>query len=506
MHPIHPSHPLGQRRVFTSIAPAITFAGVLNKDTDGQLGPVEVILSTTVTGTMFSIFAGQPLCIVGVTGPVTIFTVGIFNLAHSFGIEFMPFFCWVQIWAAVMHVAIAAFNLCDMIHAVSRYSCETFGMLIAIIYLYTGIYHLVEYFDTKDLAPALLSLVLGLGTAWLALLLSGARDWSILNRTSRTLIADYGTTFSVLFFCAVPYWGNNYDLTPDKVGNETAATIATLNVPSEFDTATGRDWLVDPSACEGWAIAFAIIPGFVLTVLFFFDHNVSSLLCQAPEFGLKKGPAYHWDFFIVGLQILLTGLLGIPPVNGLIPQAPLHTDSLCDKETREKNGRKVEVVVACHEQRVSNLGQAVIIGCALFYVRGVGYLPIPALDGLFLYMGIASFAGNSFYNRLVLLITDATRVEARGLDMFYGKVPKATVHKYTALKFLILTCIFVITLLPYVSALFPLCIAILVPMRIYLLPKWFGQESVDLLDAEGVAPGATEGDEASATTTLTATI
>ena len=32
-----------------------------------QLGPVEVILSTAVTGSMFAIFGGQPLVIVGVT-------------------------------------------------------------------------------------------------------------------------------------------------------------------------------------------------------------------------------------------------------------------------------------------------------------------------------------------------------------------------------------------------------------------------------------------------------
>ena len=52
-------------------------------------------------------------------------------------------------------------------------------------------------------------------------------------------------------------------------------------------------------------------------------------------------------------------MLGIPPVNGLIPQAPLHTDSLCDKAFQtDAAGRKVEVVVRCHEQRVSNLMQA----------------------------------------------------------------------------------------------------------------------------------------------------
>merc|ERR1719203_1352408 len=106
----------------------------------------------------------------------------------------------------------------------------------------------------------------------------------------------------------------------------------------------------------GWGIALALAPAAILTVLFFFDHNVSSLLAQAPEFGLKKGTAYHWDFFVVGIQILITGLLGIPPVNGLIPQAPLHTDALCEKAFKDKSGNKtgesgckVEVVTSCHE-------------------------------------------------------------------------------------------------------------------------------------------------------------
>jgi len=129
------------------------------------------------------------------------------------------------------------------------------------------------------------------------------------------------------------------------------------------------------------------------------------------------------------VQILITGLLGIPPVNGLIPQAPLHTDSLCDKKfVEDADGNKTEVIVGCHEQRVSglsqalglglgvgvanpspspspspnpnpnpnpnpHLAQAVLIGLTLAAISVVGLLPIAALDGLFLYMGIASFGG-----------------------------------------------------------------------------------------------------------------
>jgi len=483
---------------FTSVAPAITFAAVLNLNTvdeesgKPQIGPVEVLLSTSITGCCFALFGGQPLCIVGVTGPVTIFTLAVFNIADALDVPFLPFYCWIQIWAAIMHMVLAVVNACELIHLVTRYSCETFGMLIATIYLVTGIENLISYFNNKELEPALLSLVLGLGTAWLALLLTSARSWSIFKGWTRVLIADYGATVAVVFFCFVPYMGNNKYLTPNHLGEETNATIATLEVPDKFGpTLEGRSWFIDPSDCPVWAIFVAIIPAFILTVLFFFDHNVSSLLCQVPEFGLKKGTSYHWDFFVVGVQILLTGLLGIPPVNGLIPQAPLHTDSLCDKAFKEdeKTGKKVEIITGCHEQRVSALMQAVLIGCMLAAIKIVGYLPIATLDGLFLYMGIASFGGNTFYQRIVLWITDREKQDARSLD-FLDKVPMPIIRQYTMIQLFILVCIFVITRLPFVDALFPVLIAVLVPLRLKVLPKIFGAEYVDAMDAVGEAPDA----------------
>eukprot|EP00966_Prymnesium_polylepis_P089643 2075628-Prymnesium_polylepis.1 len=59
-------------------------------------------------------------------------------------------------------------------------------------------------------------------------------------------------------------------------------TIATLKVPDDFATTSGRAWFVNPfDTIPAWGALAAIVPGFILTVLFFFDHNVSSLLSQA---------------------------------------------------------------------------------------------------------------------------------------------------------------------------------------------------------------------------------
>lgn len=117
----------------------------------------------------------------------------------------------------------------------------------------------------------------------------------------------------------------------------------------------------------------------------------------------------------------------------------------------------------------------------------MSYLPISVLDGLFLFMGIASFGGNSFYQRIVLYITDKERQYARSLD-FLDQVPASTVRHFTLVQMLILAAIFAITRVPFIDGFFPLLIAVLVPVRIAVLPAIFGSRNVDLMDATGSAP------------------
>lgn len=73
-------HPFGSLRIFSKVIasvvfmffsstiPAITFAAFLIDSTNNQYGVVEVLLSTAIAGVAWSIFAGQPLVIIGVTG------------------------------------------------------------------------------------------------------------------------------------------------------------------------------------------------------------------------------------------------------------------------------------------------------------------------------------------------------------------------------------------------------------------------------------------------------
>lgn len=57
----------------TSILPALAFSLDMFTKTNMQYGVNEVLLASVLGAVVFSIIACQPLVIVGVTGPITVF-------------------------------------------------------------------------------------------------------------------------------------------------------------------------------------------------------------------------------------------------------------------------------------------------------------------------------------------------------------------------------------------------------------------------------------------------
>jgi len=58
---------------FACLSPIITFGGLLSKATDNNMAAIESLLSGAICGCLYHLFAGQPLTILGSTGPVLVF-------------------------------------------------------------------------------------------------------------------------------------------------------------------------------------------------------------------------------------------------------------------------------------------------------------------------------------------------------------------------------------------------------------------------------------------------
>ena len=124
----------------------------------------------------------------------------------------------------------------------------------------------------------------------------------------RILLVDYSTVATVVLFTGFPH-----------IGQMVNTHLMSLPVNQAFHTTTGRGWLV-----EFWTLSaedvFTAIPfGILLTILFYFDHNGSSLMAQGTEYPLKKPPGFHWDIFLLGITTGVAGILGLPAPSGLIP-------------------------------------------------------------------------------------------------------------------------------------------------------------------------------------------
>ena len=52
------------------------------------------------------------------------------------------------------------------------------------------------------------------------------------------------------------------------------------------------------------------------------DQNISSLLCQLPEYNLQHGHYYHLSFLWMGVFNAVGPLFGLPFVTGSLPHSP----------------------------------------------------------------------------------------------------------------------------------------------------------------------------------------
>jgi MFS superfamily sulfate permease-like transporter len=67
---------------FAIIAPTIAFGGLLSETTGNQIGVIESMVGSCAVGVIFALFAGQPLSILGPTGPVVLFEGLVYRIAE----------------------------------------------------------------------------------------------------------------------------------------------------------------------------------------------------------------------------------------------------------------------------------------------------------------------------------------------------------------------------------------------------------------------------------------
>ena len=187
-------------------------------------------------------------------------------------------------------------------------------------------------------------------------------------------------------------------------------------------------------------------------------------------------------------------MLGIPFPNGLIPQAPFHTNSLCvtrqvadESEAGQEKGHVSRVIDHVVEQRVSNLAQGLLtLGTMSGPLLVVLHLiPQAVLAGLFFIMGVQALEGNGITLKILYLFRDKNLTSAS--DPLSRIERKKAVWYFVALELIGFGATFALT--QTIAAIgFPIIILLLIPVRTFILPKYFTPQELSGLDAPTASP------------------
>ena len=148
----------------------------------------------------------------------------------------------------------------------------------------------------------------------------------------------------------------------------------------------------------------------------------------------------------------------------------------------DQGEQKKEVIDSVIENRVSPLVIHIMIAIALLpaVLAYIQLIPMAVLFGLFLFMGFATLNGIQFWERIMLWVTDKNLYPNAH---YVQKVPMPVINKFTVIQVAGLAGLWIVKSAKPWGIFFPIVIAMLVPLRMYM-KNLFSEEHLNALDSE----------------------
>ncbi|XP_077458188.1 electroneutral sodium bicarbonate exchanger 1 isoform X3 [Stigmatopora argus] len=432
------------------MSPVITFGGLLGEATEGRISAIESLLGASMTGVAYSLFAGQPLTILGSTGPVLVFEKILFKFCKDYNLSYLSLRACIGLWTAFLCFLLVATDASSLVCYITRFTEEAFAALICIIFIYEALeklFHLGELYpfnthsdlDKLTLAYCRCSEPVSPSNKTLELwsernITAAFVPWANLTvKECMSLQGDFeGTscghhgpyTPDVLFWSVILFFSTFFMSAflkqfktsryfPTKVRSMISdfAVFLTivfmvlldyiigvpsekLKVPSKFQpTRDDRGWLINPIGRNPWwTVLAASIPALLCTILIFMDQQITAVIINRKEHKLLKGCGYHLDLLMVGLMLAVCSIMGLPWFVAATVLSISHVNSLKLESESSAPGEQPRFL-GIREQRLTGLVIFLLMGCSVFMTGALQFIPMPVLYGVFLYMGASSLKG-----------------------------------------------------------------------------------------------------------------
>ncbi|XP_055597392.1 electroneutral sodium bicarbonate exchanger 1 isoform X11 [Uranotaenia lowii] len=489
---------------FACLSPIITFGGLLGSATGNNIAAMESLVSGFVCGIGYGFFSGQPLTILGSTGPVLVFETIVYDFCTRVGWDYMTFRFWIGTWVAIILLILVAIDASALVCYITRFTEENFACLIAFIFIYKAVENVLHIgkdfplntagakYDCSCLPPAgqptsneiihewaqfdkktcamlngtltgydcgkpeyisdvfLMSIILFIGTYIISVILKDFKNALFFPSYVRQFVSDFAVIIAILSMTMLDFVTN--------------VPTPKLEVPREFKpTIPDRGWLVYPFHEKNpiWSSALAILPALLGTILIFMDQQITAVIINRKEYKLNKGCGYHLDLFVLAILIQICTVMGLPWFVAATVLSINHVNSLKKESETAAPGEKPQFL-GVREQRVTHILIFLTIGCSVLLTPLLSHIPMPVLYGVFLYMGSASLKGLQFFDRLLIMLMP---VKYQPDYMFLRQVPIRRVHLFTLIQLACLIMLWVIKSFSSTSILFPLMLVVMIGIR-----------------------------------------
>uniref|UniRef100_A0A8C5HJM2 Anion exchange protein n=1 Tax=Gouania willdenowi TaxID=441366 RepID=A0A8C5HJM2_GOUWI len=471
---------------FAALSPTITFGGLLGEKTEGMMGVTELIVSTATLGVIFSLLAGQPLLIIGFSGPLLVFEEAFYKFCQAHNFEYLTGRVWIGFWLIFIVLVIVAAEGSFLVRYISPFTQEIFAFLISLIFIYetfsklikvtspliasqnplTGGFQNAEGPIFNQPNTALLSLVLMIGTFFIAFFLRKFRNSRFLGGKARRIIGDFGIPISILFSVLVDY------SIPDTYTQK-------LNVPSGFSVTSPekRGWFISPFGDKQpfptWMMGASIVPALLVFILIFMETQITSLIVSKKERRLVKGSGFHLDLLLIVTLGAICPLFGLPWLTAATVRSVTHVNALTVMSKATAPGEK-PMIQEVKEQRLTGLLVSVLVGMSIVMTHVLRLIPLAVLFGIFLYMGVTSLTGIQLYERITLMVTPAKHHPEH---IYVTKVRTWRMNLFTAIQLACIVALWVVKS-TVASLAFPFVLIMTVPLRRLILSRIFTEREL----------------------------
>ena len=246
-------------------------------------------------------------------------------------LDYLQMRFWIGLWTGVILIIMTAFDLSALVRYITRFTEESFALLISLIFIKEAFAKLIKIKDKypinfhPDVIPPtdcdciprndsstnftinatiawvnitkskcigaggiligdgcdyqktyadvfFLSVILFVGTFTIAYALKAMKTASFFPTTARNIISDFAVLIAIL----------------SMVGLDALFGLGTpkLEVPQEFrPTSPNREWIVNPMGGKNpwWMAIAAVVPALLATILIFMDQQITAVIVNRKE-------------------------------------------------------------------------------------------------------------------------------------------------------------------------------------------------------------------------------